>query len=268
MPATTVCRAMTVTVERNDSVAILTIDRPEQRNTLSAGVADALRAELDGLGETATKAVLVRGAGETFCAGGDISSHLEYAQGEIDQATWADRQARTADAVAALYDCPLPTVAAVDGPAFSEGACLALACDIRLGSPDAKVGFGFRRFGQAAAAGATYLLSRAVDPDVAAELLYTGDLIDAERASTVGLLTRVVSGEQFDDAVASLVSQLATGPTAGTQAAKRLLRKEYGTLSAAIDGEQQVQRKLAETAAFREGVEAFRKQRDPHFGLQ
>jgi enoyl-CoA hydratase/carnithine racemase len=169
------------------------------------------------------------------------------------------------EAVAALYECPLPTVAAIDGPAFSEGACLALACDVRLASPDGAIGFGFRRFGQAPSAGATYLLPQIVGPDVAAELLYTGKLLDAQRASDLGLFSSVVGHEQFSDVVSGLLSELATGPPAALQATKKLLRSETADIRETIDSERQVQTRLAETADFEEGVTAFAQQRGPQF---
>jgi enoyl-CoA hydratase/carnithine racemase len=159
----------------------------------------------------------------------------------------------------------VPTSAAVDGPAFSEGACLALACDIRLAATTGSIGFGFRRFGQAAAAGASFLLPRIVGRDVAAELLYTGELLDAQAAVDRGLFTRVVTAERFEDELADLVATISTGPAAAMQANKQLLNEAYDSLGAAIDAEQRLQKRLAETADFREGVTAFLEQRRPDF---
>lgn len=258
-------RLMAVTVERSESVLILSIDRPDERNALSERVADAICSELDTLGETTTRAVIVRGAGETFCAGGDVSAHAKRIEGDLSPEAWADRQERVAEAVEALWACPVPTIAAVDGPAFSEGACLALACDIRLASTTGSIGFGFRRFGQAAACGASWLLQRIVSRDVAAELLYTGELLDAQAAVERGLFTRVVTAERFEDELAGLVATISTGPAAAMQANKQLLDEAHGSLSAAMDAEQRLQRRLAETAEFREGVAAFLEQREPEF---
>lgn len=254
-----------VTVDRNDSTVILSIDHPEERNSLSAPVADVIVDELDAVGETTTRAVLLRSTGDSFCAGGDVGAHVGRVEGDLSAAAWRERVDRTAAAVAALHECPVPTVAAVDGPAFNEGACLALACDIRLANPDAAIGFGFRRFGQAAAAGATYLLPRVVGADVAADLLFTGRLVDAREATDRGLFTRLVSDVPLADEAASLLSTLATGPPAGLQATKRLLRADHGSLDDALDAERAIQRRLAETEAFREGVRAFTSQRDPDF---
>lgn len=271
MPPAADPRAMTdapVTVERNDLVTVISLDCAGQRNTLTADLADALCEAVERVTETDARAVLLRGEGETFCAGGDLSAHVQCVEGDLSVTEWADRQDRTAQAIAAVAACPLPTVAAIDGPAFSEGACLALACDIRIGSPDAAVGFGFRRFGQAAAGGATYLLPRVVGRDVAAELLYTGTLLDAEAAEQRGLLTRVVPNEQFDEEVASLLTQLGTGPTRALKETKRLLDLPQSSLAETIEAEEESQRELAETAGFSEGVTAFVQQREPDFGSE
>jgi enoyl-CoA hydratase/carnithine racemase len=254
-----------VTVERSESVAILSIDRPAERNALSAAVADALVEELTALYDTATRCVLLRGEGDTFCAGGDIGADAALVRDEISTEGWADRQARIGEAVAAVYDCPVPTIAAVDGPAVAEGGCLALSCDIRLASTDAAIGFGFRRFGQAAAAGASYLLPRAVGRDVAAHLLYTGALVDAHTAAERGLFTRVVPPGEFEDELASLTATVSTGPAAAMQANKKLLENERESLSGALDAERDLRETLVETADFREGVESVLERREPDF---
>lgn len=269
MPDCHLGRVMTdqpVRVDRNDAVVILTIDSPETRNSLSKAVADGIRTAIADLGETETKGVLLRSTGEPFCAGGDLQAHVDRVSGTLSEQAWRDRLERTADAVAAVYECPLPTVAAIDGPAFSEGACLALACDVRLATPEAAIGFGFRRLGQAATAGASYLLPRVVGADLAAELLYTGRMLDAETAVDRGLFTRVVTEGTLEDAAASLLSEIATGPPAALQATKRLLRTDFASIDDAMAAEQAVQYRLAETTEFTEGVRAFAERRDPHFG--
>lgn len=254
-----------VSVERSERVVICTLDDPDERNALTAETATHLVDALDGIEDTGARCVLLRGEGDTFCASGDVAAHVQRVNGSIDESAWADRLDATAAAIAAVYDCPLPTVAAIDGPAFSEGACLALACDIRLASTAGAIGFGFRRFGQAAAAGASYLLPRLVGPDVALELLYTGELLAAPRAAELGLVTRCYPDDHFEDELVSLLATLSTGPSRAMAATKRLCRRDHDTLSAAIDQERSRQSRLAQTAAFEEGVTAFVEQRDPQF---
>jgi enoyl-CoA hydratase/carnithine racemase len=254
-----------VSIERSETVVICTLEDPEERNALTAEAATHLIDALDGVEDTGARCVLLRGAGDTFCAAGDVGAHVDRVDGTITESEWTDRMDATADAVAAVYNCPVPTVAAVDGPAFSEGACLALACDLRLASTTGSIGFGFRRFGQAAGTGATYLLPRLVGPDIALELLYTGDLIDARRATELGLFTRCYPEAAFEDELAGVLASLSTGPADAMLATKRLSRTDHDSLSAAIDAEREVQTALAETSDFEEGVTAFVQQRDPQF---
>jgi len=254
-----------VTVERSEAVLILSLESETERNRLSAPVAEKIRSVLSALGETATRVVVLRGQGETFCAGGDLGAHADRVKGELSAETWLAREERIGEAITAVRDCPVPTIAAVEGPAFNEGGCLALACDIRLASPTASIGFGFRRFGQAAAAGASWLLPRLVGRDVAAELLYTGRLLDASEAARRGLFTRVVSGDSFADELASLTATVSTGPPAAMQATKHLLDTDHASLSAAIERETEIQERLARTWEFREGVAAFLERRPPEF---
>lgn len=256
---------MTVSIDRSETVVICSLDSPDERNALTARTADRLVEALQGVEDTGARCVLLRGEGETFCAGGDVNAHVERVRGSLGVAAWRDRLDATADAVAAVHDCPLPTVAAVEGAAFGEGACLALACDLRLASTDASVGFGFRRFGLAAAAGATYLLPKVVDRDTALELLYTGELVDARRATELGLFTRLYSPESFEDELASLLAELSTGPVEAMTAAKDLLRTEYDDLGAALENEADMQSRLVDTEDFEEGVTAFAERRDPQF---
>jgi len=254
-----------VSIERSETVVICTFDNPDERNALTAEAATQLVDTLDGIEATGARCVLLRGDGDTFCASGDVAAHVDRVRGSLDQSTWSDRLDATAEAVAAVYDCPVPTVAGIEGPAFSEGACLALACDLRLASTDASIGFGFRRFGLAAAAGASYLLPPIVGPDVALELLYTGELVEARRAADLGLFTRLFPAAAFADELASLLATLSTGPEAPMQATKRLCRADHDGLDAAIEHEHEVQSRLAEQEDFEEGVTAFVEQRDPQF---
>ncbi|MEF8882919.1 MAG: enoyl-CoA hydratase-related protein [Halapricum sp.] len=256
---------MTLTVDRSDRVVICTLDDPEQRNALTARTADRLVEALEGIEETDARCVLIRGDGDTFSASGDVGAHVAFVQGELDKAGWRERLDSTADAIRAVHDCPLPTVAAVDGPAFGEGACLALACDLRIASSEASIGFGFRRFGLAAAAGATYLLPRVAGRDVALELLYTGELLGVDRAADLGLFTRVYPAASFTDDLAALLADLSTGPGDAMTTAKELVRADHDDLDVALAAEAGAQSRLADTDDFEEGVAAFAARRDPRF---
>ncbi len=256
---------MTVEVERSERVVICTLANPDGRNALTAETATQLIDAITGLEDGDARCVLFRGEGETFCASGDVGAHVGRARGELDGAVWRDRLEAVGDAVAAVYECPLPTVAAVQGPAFGAGAALALACDLRVASTAGSIGFGFRRFGLAATAGATYLLSQAVAPDTALQLLYTGELVGARRAAEMGLFTDVYPPETFEEELVSLLATLSSGPRDALIAAKSLIRAEQTGLRQTQDRELETASRLADTDDFEEGVTAFVAEREPQF---
>ena len=256
---------MTVTVERSDRAVICTIDDPDGRNALTASTASELADAFAGLEDTDARCVLVRGEGETFCASGDVGAHVGRVRGDLDAKEWRERLEAVGDAIATVYDCPLPTVAAIDGPAFGAGAALALACDLRVASTEGSIGFGFRRFGLAALSGVSYLLTRAVGRDAALKLLYTGELVDSSRALELGLFTDLYPADRFADELASLLATLSTGPRAAMIATKDLLRADYADLGAALSAEIETAIQLAGTDDFEDGVTAFASEREPRF---
>lgn len=256
-----------VLLERDDGVARITLNTPERRNALSdrvtGGIIDALRA-VEG---SDARCVVVEGAGPAFSAGGDIDAMVERHERDAPTPEAVERVIqRIGRAVQRLVECPLPTVAKVDGPAFGAGANLAIACDIQLLSADAKLGFGFRQVGLAVDSGTSYLLPRLVGDNVAKELVYTGELLDAERAVELGLANHVYPDESFEEEAAAFVERVASGPTVALRTSKRLLR--YGrdaSLSESIAHEAVAQGTVFDSADHAEGISAFRESRSPEF---
>lgn len=115
--------------------------------------------------------------------------------------------------MAQLVTYPLPTVAKIDGPAVGAGANLALACDLQLASDRANIGFVFRNVGLSVDAGTSYLLPRLVGENVAKELVFTGEMLDAERAESLGLFNHVYAVEEFDEHADALIERITEGPT-------------------------------------------------------
>ncbi len=160
----------------------------------------------------------------------------------------------------------LPTIAKIDGPAVGAGANLAIACDIQVGSDRAKLGFVFRNVGLSVDSGTSYFLPRLVGENVAKELVYTGEILDAERANELGLLNHVYPGNEFDDRVRELAEQIATGPTVALRQTKHLLGSGLEkSLDAALHDEAVAQGLVFESDDHREGVEAFFEGREPEF---
>ncbi|MDS0258737.1 enoyl-CoA hydratase-related protein [Haloarcula sp. S1CR25-12] len=256
--------AVLLTVE--DGVATVTLNRPDERNALAEPTAARLVERFDAIADSDARCVVVRGAGSAFCAGGDIGAMVE---GVASEAPPADRMTFVTaiqDAVETVHDCRLPVVAAIDGPAFGAGAGLALACDIQLASPDAKIGFGFRRVGLAVDSGVSYFLPRVVGPNKAKELVFTGELLDADTARELGLFTRLFEAESFEAGVENIVATIAEGPTVALSQAKQLIdRGAASTVEEALDREATAQGVAFTTADHEEGTTAFMAQREPEF---
>jgi len=254
------------TLDVSDGVATVTLDYPEMRNALTSGVATDLIAAMDAVPDEA-RCVVVAGNGPTFCAGGDINAMVEGLDSSAPNHERARRIVEeTAGAVRAVADCDLPTVAKIDGPAFGAGGALAVACDVLLASADAKISFGFRQVGLNVDSGASYFLPRMVGEHVAKELLYTGELVDAERAKEMGLFNRVYPDSEFEERVASFVKQVASGPTVALTQSKRLVEQGIeSSLDAAIENEAAAQVVSATTDDHEEGVRAFVEEREADF---
>jgi len=294
-----------VTLDVSDGVATVTLDHPEMRNALTSGVATDLIDAMDAVPDDA-RCVVVAGNGSTFCAGGDIDAMVEGLEGERSEPSERasgersegdrkepsvrtgnevtrersdprggpepahDRVERiveeTAGAVRAVATCDLPTVAKIHGPAYGAGGALAIACDVLLASESASISFGFRQVGLNVDSGASHLLPRIVGDNVAKELLYTGELIDAERAEAVGLFNHVYPDDEFESRVAGMVGRIAAGPTVALKQSKRLVEDGLtSSLDAAIANEAAAQIVSASADDHEEGVRAFVESREPDF---
>jgi 2-(1,2-epoxy-1,2-dihydrophenyl)acetyl-CoA isomerase len=255
-----------VTTDVDDGVATLTLANPDLRNALSAEMGTALSEAVAGLPED-LRCVVLGADGSTFCAGGDIQAMVEGVRNDAPTEERFDSLVpAVTGAVEDVYDIAVPTVAAVDGPAFGAGAALALACDLQLGSEAAKFSFGFRQVGLSIDSGTSALLSRQVGENVAMELVYTGELIEADEAVELGLLNRVSPVDRFEADLEALVDRIASGPTVALSHSKRLLRRGRNrSLAEAMDAEEAAIRAVLETADHAEGTRAFVEQRDPEF---
>lgn len=256
--------AVLLTVE--DGVATVTLNRPDERNALAEPTAARLVERFETVADSDARCVVVRGAGSAFCAGGDVGAMVDGVERDVPVAQRVALVSAIHDAIEAVHDCPLPVVAAIDGAAFGAGAGLALACDIQLASPDAKIGFGFRRVGLAVDSGVSYHLPRIVGPNKAKELVFTGELLDADAARELGIFTRLFETDAFEDGVANLVATIAEGPTVALTEAKGLIdRGGASTFEEALDREAAAQGLAFTTDDHAEGTTAFMAQRPPEF---
>jgi enoyl-CoA hydratase/carnithine racemase len=220
-------------------VRVLVLDRRERRNSLDLEVLTRLAHELASARvDSAVRAVILTGANGAFSSGADFAA-LEYLS-QRSEAEVAELLARQMRVVDMLWALPQPTIAAIDGPAVGAGMSLALACDIRVGSPTMALFPSFIRMGLLPDTGASWLLPRLIGDGAALELLLAGRPIDAERALRIGLVHQL-SDDAFATAL-DLASTFAARPSAAVVATKRLLRGAAdGDLAQAVDLEADAQ---------------------------
>ncbi len=254
------------TAASDGPVARIRLTDPDRRNALSTPVCEGLVTAVRALEGTDVRCAVLVGDGPAFCAGGDIDAMVERAESPPSGDDSVRRVIRTIGrAVRVVHECEFPTVAAIDGPAVGAGAALALACDVQVASTTASIGFSFRRVGLAADSGTSYLLPRIVGANTAAELLYTGDLLDANEAAELGLVNRVCPAGEFEERLGDFVERIAAGPTVALRTSKRLLRREFDSIGEAIEAEAAAQAAVYDSDDHEEGVAAFLDGRDPEF---
>jgi enoyl-CoA hydratase/carnithine racemase len=213
-----------VRVDVADETATITLNNPDVRNALSVEMSKELIAAVEDVEESDARCLVVQGSGGFFCAGGDIKAMVEGVSADVDIDERVEEFGLPINhAVQAVYECPLPTVAKVDGPAFGAGGALAIACDIVLASERAKISFGFRQVGLCIDSGTSYLLPRQVGENVAKELVFTGELIDSDRGAELDLFNRVFPDSEFEQRSQELIDHIATGPTVALKTSKQLL---------------------------------------------
>jgi enoyl-CoA hydratase/carnithine racemase len=248
-------------------VATVTLDRPERKNPLTFESYAELRDTFRALAaDNAIKAIVLTGAGENFCSGGDVHDII----GPLTQRDMCGLLAFTritGDLVKAMRHCPQPIIAAIDGVCAGAGAILAMASDLRLGTARSKVAFLFTRVGLAGCdMGACAMLPRIIGQGRASELLYTGRSMGGEEAERWGFYNRLSSPEELLAAARELAQSLATGPSFAHAMTKRMLHEEWAmSLDQAIEAEAQAQAICMQTKDFRRAYEAFAEKRKPVF---
>jgi enoyl-CoA hydratase/carnithine racemase len=252
-------------------VGFVTLNRPERKNPLTFESYAELRDHFRALVHAAdVKAVVLTGAGGNFCSGGDVHEiigPLVRMRDEGRTGDLLDFTRMTGDLVKAIRACPQPVIAAVDGVCMGAGAILAMASDLRIGTPAARVAFLFTRVGLAGAdMGACSILPRIVGQGRAAELLYTGREMAADEAERWGFFNRLVSPDTLVGEAAALARSLAEGPTFAHAMTKRCLHQEWSMgVDEAIEAEAQAQAICMQTKDFGRAYHAFAQKRRPVF---
>ena len=252
----------TVSLEWDDDVATLTVDRPDALNALNVETLEAMLEAIDEAEAEGARALVVTGAGDdAFIAGADIK-YMQDLSVEEAQA-WGELGHAVADALA---EFPAPTVAAVNGYAFGGGCEMALACDLRVASESAVIGNTEIDLGIIPGWGATQRLPRLVGDETARRMIFLGERVDAESAAEAGLVGEVVPDEDLEATVAELADRLAAQPAFALQAAKQAIDQGYeGAQRAGLDYEKRAFASLFGTHDQREGMAAFVEDREPEF---
>jgi enoyl-CoA hydratase/carnithine racemase len=253
--------------EVSRAVATITLNRPERKNPLTF----ESYAELRDLFRTMTQAddvkvVVLNGAGENFCSGGDVHEIIGPLT-KLDMPGLLAFTQMTGDLVKAMRACPQPIIAGIDGICVGAGAILALASDIRFGTARSKTAFLFTRVGLAGCdMGACAILPRVIGQGRASELLYTGRNMAGDEAERWGFFNRLCAPEALLKDAQALAAELAAGPTFAHGMTKKMLHQEWNMgVDEAIDAEAQAQAICMATNDFHRAYHAFVAKQKPEF---
>ena len=253
-----------VLYEMKDHVAILTLNRPENRNSMTPDVLEGLA---DGVararGDAEVRCLVLTGRGRSFCAGADFRSR--EIRGDTSMAPH-ERSYATYEPFLSVLDVEVPTIAALNGHAIGGGLGLAVVCDLRVANREAKYGANFVRLGLHPGMATTYLLPRLMGVPRATEFLLTGRIVSGAEAALAGLVNHAVEAEQVLPKALELAREIAA---AAPQAVRWTKRSIYRHLDwdprEAARFEAHVQSRSFETEDHREGVAALLEKRDPVF---
>jgi 2-(1,2-epoxy-1,2-dihydrophenyl)acetyl-CoA isomerase len=253
--------------EVKDGIATLTLNRPERLNALGGTLRDDLH---DAITRTSAdpdvRVMIITGAGKGFCAGGDVKAMNENRESGRARPILEKVAPGRDRTLLAMRDAPQPIIAAINGAAAGAGMNLALGCDLRIASTAAKFSQAFVKRGLHPDWGGTYFLPRTVGMAKAAELIFTGDVIDAAEALRLGIVSRLVSPEELMPAAHELARKIAAGPPIAIRLAKRALYHNADTdLRQALEFETFAQNVCYDTEDSREGIAAFVAKRAPVF---
>ena len=249
---------------RDDDVGIITLDRPDQRNSMTPELLDAFAdASARARADAGARCIVVTGSGAVFSAGADLRASLQRADGERAP---HERSYAMYEPFLSLLELAVPLIGALNGHAVGGGFGLALVCDVRIGALDAKYGANFVRLGLAPGMAISYLLPRLIGAARASELLLTGRLVDGREAERLGILNRAVPAADVLPEALALGREIAAAAPLAVRATKRAIRR--GLELAARDAARYEAYAQAETLATddaREGIAALLEKRPPRF---
>ncbi|MFC1919134.1 enoyl-CoA hydratase/isomerase family protein [Chloroflexota bacterium] len=259
----------TITVEKKDYIALLTLNRPERLNAVTAKLCQEFMAAIDEIDKDDNARVLIiTGAGRAFCSGADVQGMTggSEATGDAGKGTDMQRAIVGPQMVQALQKMKKPTIGMVNGVAAGGGAALALACDIRMGCENSRFLNAFVKIGLASGWGGPWLYPRAMGLGKACEILFTGDFLEAQEADKIGVLNHLVPAAELKKETIALAKKIADGPPIAIGITKRQVYQGLGTnLDSALADADEAENITLTSEDHKEGVAAFREKRKPNF---
>jgi len=254
--------------KKEHGIATITMNRPDRKNALSPALFQGIfNAIDDAAGDDEVRVIIITGTGDSFCSGADVKA---MARGELQRRPERPEnveRARRAPFAMQFQECPKPIIAALNGVAVGVGLDLALSCDIRIASDKARFTVGYVRRGMVPAAGSAYWLPRLLGVDKALKLILTSEMIDAEEAERIGLVTMVVPRNELESAALELAEAIAKNPVLAVQAAKRAVYEGLKQdLETSLEYTMNIRQKLLGTEDYNESANAFVEKREPSFG--
>jgi len=260
-----------VLYQQEGRVVTLTLNRPDSRNAISthedcSDFVAALRCAQEDAG---VSCIILTGAGKSFSAGGNLKAMKErngIGPLEAPDATRANYRRGVQQVARALWECEVPMIAAINGHAIGLGLDLACLCDIRIAAEEAKLASTFIKMGIVPGDGGAWILPRAVGLSKAAEMIFTGEMLDAQAALACGLVSRVVPAEALLDEARRLAQSIVANPARALRLCKRLLREgQHNRLADILELSAAFQALAHETQDHAEALDAFLEKREPHF---
>ena len=251
----------TILYAETDGLGILTLNRPEVMNALSTQMRAELLHAVKAAGKSA-RTLVITGAGRAFCSGQDLGDAAKIANIDLERTLRDEYE----PLLKAIYDCPVPTISAVNGPAAGAGANLALAADVVIAAQSASFIQAFTRIGLIPDAGGTYWLPRQIGAARAMGTALFGDKISADQAASWGMIYESIPDDGFTAHWQARATHLANGPTAAYNGVKTAIRASHGnSLDQQLVLEAQLQGLCGQTHDFKEGVLAFLEKRPARF---
>ena len=257
----------TVKYEINETVATVTMNRPDALNALSLQLTVDLKAAIEQAIADKARAVILTGEGRAFCSGGDLREMqiMWQKEGRIE-AFMEEPLKALHEVILLIRKTPVPFLAAVQGVCAGAGTNFALACDLIFAAENASFNEAFVRIGLSPDCGGSFFLPRAVGEKLAAEIFMTGETISAERALQIGMINRVISSENLMIEAMLMAQRLALAPTAAIGRIKQMLNSSFSNdLPQQLELEHRLQIESGKGNDFKEGVQAFFEKRKPNF---